>query len=369
MPTDLDLYSIFCTVARCGSLSHAARELYVSQPAISQSMHRLEYTLGCTLFTRTSRGISLTSEGRMLYSYADKAVSLIAAAEDKLNRMRTLQSGGLMIGASDTLCQYFLLPYLEKFHSEYPDIQLQVTNRTTPDTVELLKVGKVDIALVNLPVIDSALSVKEVLKVHDVFVASSRFKHLLNRQVTLEELSREPLVLLEKASNSRKYLDDFAAVCGVTLRPEIELGAHSLLVEFAKIGLGVACVTYEFAAEAINSGELFEIKLKTPMPSRNIGLISLKACRFPQRRSGSSKSSSAKARMRRRSKLQPNTETTRPAEPVRGPFVYKKRSPAKCGRGAKAYRFIFTYALYGTIPARSREISRMATSAVGTSVL
>ena len=101
MPTDLDLYSIFCTVARCGSLSHAARELYVSQPAISQSMHRLEYTLGCTLFTRTSRGISLTSEGRMLYSYADKAVSLIAAAEDKLNRMRTLQSGGLMIGASD----------------------------------------------------------------------------------------------------------------------------------------------------------------------------------------------------------------------------------------------------------------------------
>ena len=254
MPTDLDLYSIFCTVARCGSLSHAARELYVSQPAISQSMHRLEYTLGCTLFTRTSRGISLTSEGRMLYSYADKAVSLIAAAEDKLNRM---------------------LPYLEKFHSEYPDIQLQVTNRTTPDTVELLKVGKVDIALVNLPVIDSALSVKEVLKVHDVFVASSRFKHLLNRQVTLEELSREPLVLLEKASNSRKYLDDFAAVCGVTLRPEIELGAHSLLVEFAKIGLGVACVTYEFAAEAINSGELFEIKLKTPMPSRNIGLISL----------------------------------------------------------------------------------------------
>ena len=108
-----------------------------------------------------------------------------------------------------------------------------------------------------------------------MFVASSRFKHLADRQVTLEELSREPLVLLEKASNSRKYLDDFAAVCGVTLRPEIELGAHSLLVEFAKIGLGVACVTYEFAAEAIDSGELFEIKLQTPMPSRNIGLISL----------------------------------------------------------------------------------------------
>jgi DNA-binding transcriptional LysR family regulator len=275
MAIDLDLYSIFCTVARCGSLSHAARELYVSQPAISQSMHRLEDALGCTLFARTSRGISLTSEGRMLYSYADKAVSLITAAEDRLNRMRTLQSGGLMIGASDTLCQFFLLPYLEKFHSEYPEIQLQVTNRTTPDTVELLKVGKVDIALVNLPVVDSALSVRDVLKVHDVFVASSRFKRLLDRSVTLDELSREPLVLLEKASNSRKYLDDFAAVYGVTLKPEIELGAHSLLVEFAKIGLGIACVTYEFAAGAIKSGELFEIKLTPSMPSRGIGLISL----------------------------------------------------------------------------------------------
>lgn len=211
----------------------------------------------------------------MLYSYADKAISLISAAEDKLNRMRTLQSGGLMIGASDTLCQFFLLPYLEKFHTEYPEVQLQVTNRTTPDTVELLKVGKVDIALVNLPVVDSALCVRDVLKVHDVFVASDRFAHLKGRKVTMAELAREPLVLLEQASNSRKYLDDFASVCNVTLHPEIELGAHSLLVNFAKIGLGIACVTYEFASEAINSGELFKIDLAEPMPSRGIGLISL----------------------------------------------------------------------------------------------
>ena len=275
MTADLDLYSIFCTVARCGSLSHAARELYVSQPAISQSMLRLEYMLGCTLFTRNSRGITLTSEGRMLYSYANKAVSLIAAAEDKINRMRTLQSGGLMIGASDTLCQFFLLPFLERFHTEYPEVQLQVMNRTTPETVELLKIGKVDIALVNLPVDDSALTIYEVLKVHDVFVASARFNHLKEHPVTLNDLAREPLVLLEQASNSRKYLDDFASVCGVTLHPEIELGAHSLLVEFAKIGLGIACVTREFAARAIESGELFEVELVSPMPPRNIGLISL----------------------------------------------------------------------------------------------
>jgi len=141
--------------------------------------------------------------------------------------------------------------------------------------VELLKVGKVDIALVNLPVSDSALCVRDVLKVHDSFVASNRFSHLKGRQVSLAELAREPLVLLEQASNSRKYLDDFAAMSGITLHPEIELGAHNLLVEFAKIGLGIACVTSEFAAAAINNGELFEIDLAEPMPSRGIGLISL----------------------------------------------------------------------------------------------
>ncbi|OQB24348.1 MAG: HTH-type transcriptional activator CmpR [Firmicutes bacterium ADurb.Bin182] len=275
MSANLDLYGIFCTVARCGSLSRAARELFVSQPAISQSMHRLEEQLGCKLFTRTSRGIALTSEGRMLYSYADKAVSLVAAAEDKINRMRTLKSGGLMIGASDTLCQYFLLPYLKRFHSQYPDVQLQVTNRTTPETVELLKVGKVDIALVNLPVNDDTLLVREVLKVQDVFVASERFAHLKGRQITLEELSREPLVLLEQASNSRKYLDDFASMNGVTLHPEIELGAHHLLVQFARIGLGVACVIREFAQDSLIKQELFEIELINPVPLRAIGLISL----------------------------------------------------------------------------------------------
>jgi DNA-binding transcriptional LysR family regulator len=275
MSANLDLYGIFCTVAKCGSLCCAAHKLFVSQPAISQSMHRLEEYLGCKLFTRTSRGIALTAEGRMLYSYADKAVSLVTAAEDKINRMRTLQSGGLMIGASDTLCQFFLLPYLERFHSEYPDVQLQVTNRTTPETVELLKIGKVDIALVNLPVEDDALLMREVLKVQDVFVASERFSHLRGRPVTLEELSREPLVLLEQASNSRKYLDDFASLNGISLHPEIELGAHSLLVQFARIGLGVACVTREFAHDSLKQGELFEIELTHPMPPRAIGLISL----------------------------------------------------------------------------------------------
>ncbi len=277
MSADLELYRVFCTVARCGSLSHAARELYISQPAVSQAMRRLEDSLGCHLFTRTSRGITLTSEGRLLYGYADKAVNLVNAAEDKLNRMRTLQSGGLMIGASDTLCQYFLLPFLEKFHFEYPEVQLQVTNRNTPETLEFLKMGKVDIAVVNLPVEDSTLCVRECLEVHDIFIASNRFQHLKGKRISLEQLAREPLVLLEQTSNSRKYLDDHAAKLGVTLTPEMELNAYELLIQFTRIGLGIACVIREFATNALASNDMFELELDKPMPPRSIGLITLKS--------------------------------------------------------------------------------------------
>jgi len=276
MSADLELYRVFCTVARYGSLSHAARELYISQPAVSQAMRRLEDSLGCPLFIRTSRGITLTGEGRMLYSYADKAIYLINSAEDKLKRMLTLQSGGLMIGASDTLCQFLLLPYLERFHSEYPEVQLQVINRTTPQTVDLLKTGKVDICLINLPIQDDTLNVREYVKVQDVFVAAHRFDHLKNKIVTIAELAQEPLILLEQASNSRKYLDDFAAKFDVTLNPEIELNSHGLLVPFARIGLGVAGVTREFATEALRNDELFEVQLDPPIPSRAIGVATLK---------------------------------------------------------------------------------------------
>lgn len=275
MDADLGLYSIFCTVARCGSLSNAAKELYVSQPAISQSMHRLEYALGCKLFTRTSRGIALTNEGEILFAYADKAIGLVEAAEDKLNRMRTLQSGSLVIGASDTLCQSFLLPFLDKFHTEYPHVQLQFKNRSTPNTLELLRAGKVEIAAVNLPIEGNDLRVYECFEVHDVFVASNHFERLKGKALTLNMLSKEPLMLLEKTSNSRKYVDNYAEKSGIVLHPAIELDAHALLIEFARIGLGIACVTREYAKEALADKNLFEIELDQPLPPRAMGLITL----------------------------------------------------------------------------------------------
>ena len=198
-----------------------------------------------------------TEQGKLLYGYADQALGLLGAAEERLDALGKFVGGELRIGASDTLCHYFLLPQLERFHEEFPDVRLHVANRTTPDTIELLKKGGGGRRLVNLPVEEEALEIREIRRVHDIFVAGARFGYLKDKTITLEEAAEQPLILLERSSNSRRFLDQYAARRGVTLRPEIELGAHSLLLEFARIGLGIACVTREFCTEALGRERCF----------------------------------------------------------------------------------------------------------------
>ena len=277
MSASLDLYRIFFLVAQNSSLSGAARILEISQPAVSQAIRQLETRLSCSLFVRTVRGVELTPEGRLLYGYAEQALGLVSAAEEKLASLKTLSSGDLTIGASDTLCQYYLLPYLEKFNETCPEVQLHVTNRTTEETVRLLEAGKVDLAFVNLPLEPNPqLEIRHCLEIHDTFLAGKRFTELQNHPLSWQELASLPLILLEKASNSRRYLDHCAAQAGVRLTPAIELGAHSLLVDFARIGLGVACVTREFVGHALDDGMLTELVLEQPLPPRNIGLATRK---------------------------------------------------------------------------------------------
>lgn len=275
MSVNMELYRVFLTVADSSSLSSAARELHISQPAVSQSIRQLETQLDCCLFTRTPKGVELTDGGHVLLGYIRQAMGLINAGEEHISNIQNLVCGELKIGASDTLCSYFLMPYLKRFNAAHPDIQLSVTNRTTNETITLLKSGKVDIAFANLPVDDPQVCVKECMDVHDVFVAGEKFSILKGSPVTWQSLARLPLILLEPASNSRQYLNRCAAQFGVTLSPAFELGAHALLLEFAKIGLGVACVTKEFTGGNLENEGLFELQLAHPVPARSVGLLTL----------------------------------------------------------------------------------------------
>lgn len=274
---NMELYKIFYFAAKSGSISKAAEKLYITQPAVSQAIKHLESQLGGKVFFRTPRGVVLTEEGKILYKYIEQAYNFIMTAENKFLEMQNLMNGEIKIGASDTLCKYYLLPYLSQFHSDYPNIKIQVTNRITQETISLLKVGKVDLGIINLPINnDKKLIIKEVFPVQDCFVCGDKYKDLSESPISLNKLLEYPILLLDKGSTTRKFLDEFIESQGVNITPEIELGSIDLLVSFAKIGLGISCVVKDFVKDELDSSNLHEIKLIEKIPKRNIGIITLK---------------------------------------------------------------------------------------------
>lgn len=273
----LDLYKIFCTVVRTGNMSVAAKELYISQPAVSMSVKQLEDRMGSPLLVRTTKGVRTTPEGGVLYEYLEQALGLIKTAEHKYKEMVNLETGEIRIGASDTVISNFLMPYLEKFNNLYPKINIKVTNKTTYESLRLLKNGSVDLCFVNLPIEeDLDLEVSECLKIHDCLICGTKFKELSQSGISVKSICKYPLLLLEDLSNSRKFIDKYAEDNGVVLKPIIELGSSDLLIDFTRINLGITFGVREFLKDVIDDKSIFEIPLNPPVPQRFIGLVKLK---------------------------------------------------------------------------------------------
>ena len=270
---NLELYKVFYEVAENKNISKAAERLFVSQSAVSQAVMQLEQKLGGKLFDRNARGVTMTPEGEVLFSYIKTAVLLIGNAQDKLMNMRQLNEGTIKIGASDTICSLFLLSKLKRFKEDHPDIHISVTNRVSKESIDLLKRGGVDISFVNLPIEDDPLlEIIPVMSIHDCFVAGERYAALAGRVLKFEELRDYPVLMLEQASNSRVQMDRFLTATGITVQPAIELGSLALLSEFAKIGLGIAATIREDIENMLEKGELFELRFTNNLPVRHIGL-------------------------------------------------------------------------------------------------
>lgn len=275
MLANMEWYRTFYFAAKWGSLSKAAEELYITQPAVSHAIKQLESRLGGQLFFRTPRGVKLTAEGEVLFKYIEQAYHFITTGESKIAEMQQFTSGEIRIGAGDTLCKHYLLPFLSSFHAAYPEIKIQVTNRTSRKTAELLKQGKIDFGIVNLPLNDKQLRIRESIEIHDCFVVGGAYKELADKPIGWAELSSYPIIMLERGCNSRAFIDHFAESQGAVLRPEIELGSLDLLLQFAQAGLGVACIIRDFARDELEQGKVVELLLKNPPPPRKIGLITL----------------------------------------------------------------------------------------------
>lgn len=277
MAIKLEQYKIFNEAAASLSFSIAAKNLFISQSAVSQTIHHLEKELNTQLFIRQSNGVTLTNEGKLLQKQIEDAMHIITNVENQLANIKTLTGGELRIGAGDTLSKYYVLQYLTMFHELYPAVKIQVLNRTSSETIGLLKSGQIDLAFVNLPIKEEGVQIEPCYEVHDIFVSNESS----NKKYSLEDLSKESLIMLETSSSSRRYIDRVCSQQGVLLTPSIELGSHDLLLDFTSSGLGIACVIEEFSKEALESKKVYPIILDKPITPRAIGYAFLQRRTLP----------------------------------------------------------------------------------------
>lgn len=276
MESNLNLYYIFYTVAGCKNISAAAKELYISQPAISKAISKLEANLETTLFLRNSRGVTLTEEGEYLYKQVKQAFNFIQNGEEKIKKMNELGVGHITIGVSTTLCKFVLLPYLKDFIKKNPHIKIKINCLTSSETLNALENGTVDIGFIGLPEKNKDFSVLPFMEIHDTFVTTKNYlNHLKIRENATEETLFEHAVfmMLNSENISRKYVEHYLSSRNMELTDIMEVGNMDLLIEFAKIDLGIACVIREFVQKELDSEELIELSLEEEIPQRKAGFL------------------------------------------------------------------------------------------------
>lgn len=273
MNQNLSSYRIFYTVANTGNISKAAKELYISQPAISKSIQKLEESVGCKLFSRSSRGVVLTDEGKLLYEHVSEAFETLTMGEEKLKRSIELGVGHLKIGVSSTLCKYLLLPYLKEFIRQNPHISISISCQSTNDTLKLLEDNKIDIGLIGKPENLKNIHFDFLEEIEDIFVAAKDYlRNLKTRGIQKDHiLQSSTLMLLDKNNMTRQYIDDYLQENQIIIKDSIDISDMDLLIDFARIGVGVACVIKNFVREDLENGTLMEIPLGFPIHKREVG--------------------------------------------------------------------------------------------------
>ena len=280
MNVNLELYRIFYVVAKNKHMTKASEELCISQPAISQSIKKLEEQLGGTLFIRSNKGMELTEEGKMFYEYIHGSLELIKTAENKFTHFKDLSQGEVKIGISTSLTKIVLLDVLKQFHEDYPNITINITNELTKNLIIDLQKGKLDFVIFNEGNIkESNVTLKELVKLKQVFVYNPKYYDYSNKTFKLDELNNIPLILQNKESNSRQYLDAFMVQNNISLKPYLEVVSQDLIIEFANIGLGVGYAIKELATR--NYPTLKELTLNKNIPDVTVYIATNKSISLP----------------------------------------------------------------------------------------
>lgn len=270
---NLELYRAFNAVARCGSLTKAAEELFISQPAISQSIRQLENQLGVPLFSRTHKGMELTQGGKMIYKNVSAALRLLDNAESELLQLSTSATGTIRVGATDSIFSNILADKIVEYNRRYPAVKIELLTGTSPETLAQLKDNKCDVGFINLPIEDREVVFKgTVAHLSDIFVAGNRFSALKGEKIELSALQEYPLLMIESNTVARTALDAFLQTVGLTLQPDLEVENWDFMLKLAAKGMGIGCIPREYAKQFLDSGELFEVNVSPALPVRGVGI-------------------------------------------------------------------------------------------------
>ena len=276
MNIDLNLYRIFYVVAKKGNITKAAEELYISQPAVTQAIHSLESQIGAPLFIRAKKGVTLTEEAKVLFQFVESGLNYIYNGENKFKELMNIESGTLKIGASTTVTQHVLLEYLDIFQDKYPNVSISITNNLTQELVKLLREGTVDLLIVNLPMKEyKDIEIVPFMEVHDTFMVGKRKKDLVNNKMDLNKIE-DDFIFQKAPSNTRNFLNKWLSDNNIDINPKYDVVSFNLVKDMTKMGLGIGYITREFAKKELESGELFELDITPIVPSRQIGIATLK---------------------------------------------------------------------------------------------
>ena len=276
MNSNFEYYKIFYYVAKYENLTKAATALKTSQPAVTRMIHKLEGELGCRLFTRSKTGMKLTPEGRTFYGYVAAGCAQFFKGENDLSNLISLENGTIYISATETALHCYLFQAMEEFNSLYPNVRFKILNNSTTESVNAVKEGKVDLAFVsaNLQVV-KPLRMKILRKYRDILIAGKRFEELKagKEELSLKELVSYPWISLTAETITRRFLNEYFEKNGLTFMPDMELATTDMILPAVRHNLGLGFIPAEFADAELESGQVFEIKVKEKLPERNIILI------------------------------------------------------------------------------------------------
>lgn len=274
MNTNFENYRTFYFVAKYGNITAAAEALYSEQPNVTRAIKNLERDLGCVLFTRSNKGVTLTPEGEMLYRRVAIAYEQIAAAEEELSRHNGFEEGLLRIGVSETALHEVLLSALVRFHALYPKIKFSLVNLTNTQAISAVKNQAVDFVLISTPFsLDKSLKSVPIKRFQDIVVCGERYRYLTGEKVSFRELTGLCIVSVNKTTKTYEYYRTLFRRYGLEFAPEIEVSTSNQILPIVKNNLGIGFIPASFAENEIANGEVFRLETEEEITPREVCLI------------------------------------------------------------------------------------------------